>query len=91
MVGRCSALAQSVQRKFWQAIELVYQVNRCMRLNVAGNPGARCHWALRAKHCESRHLRDGVNRLVHGFVDPSAPWKMTPGIETVIAFGASGI
>lgn len=91
-VGRCSVVAQSDQRKFWQAIEQVYRVNRCMRLNIAGIPPSRRHWALRAKHCESRHLCGGVNRLAHGFVDLSVPPKMNAlGIGPVIAFGASGI
>lgn len=92
MVGRCSGVAQSGQKRFWQAIEQVYRVNRCMRLNVAGIPPSRRHWELRAKHGESRHLCGGVNRLAHGFVDPLVPPKMKAlGIEPVIAFGASGI
>lgn len=91
-VGRCSALAQSGQRKFWQAIEQVYQVNRCMPLNVAGNHPPRCHWARPAMHGGSRHLCGGVYRLAHGFVTPLIPPKMKSlGIEQVIVFGASGI
>lgn len=91
-VGSCSALAQSAQKKFWQAIEQVYQVNRCMRLTVAGIPLSRCHWALPAKHCESLRLCGGVNHLAHGFLAPSALLKMkSQGIGPVIVFGASGI